>query len=158
MKIGLYPGSFDPITLGHLDIIERGSKMFDKLYVGVASNMRKTYLFSDEERLQMVKEECKKYPNVEVILCSGLTVNEAKRVGASAILRGLRAMMDFEYELQMATANKMLDDDVETLFMMTNPHYSYLSSSVVKEIIKDNGDISKFVTPNVIEMLKKKYF
>lgn len=158
MRIGLYPGSFDPITLGHLDIIERGSKMFDKLYVGVASNMRKTYLFSDEERLQMVKEECKKYPNVEVILCTGLTVNEAKRVGANAILRGLRAMMDFEYELQMATANKMLDDDVETLFMMTNPHYSYLSSSVVKEIVKDKGDISKFVTPNVIEMLKKKYF
>lgn len=157
MRIGLYPGSFDPITLGHLDIIERGAKMFDKLYVGIASNIRKTNLFTDEERLEMVKNECKRFSNVEVILCNGLTVNEARRIGAEAILRGLRATMDFEYELQMANANKVIDEEVETLFMMTNQGYSYLSSSMVKEIALAHGDISNFVTPNVEEKLKEKF-
>lgn len=158
VRIGIYPGSFDPITLGHLDVIERGAKMFDKLYVAIAVNVRKKYTFSEEERLDMLKDACKHIKNVEVVSChEDLTVEFARKMNATAILRGLRAMMDFEYELQMASTNYELNDNIETIFLMTNTKYSYLSSSVVKEVAMGHGDISKFVTPYTSNKLHKKY-
>lgn len=157
MKIGIYTGSFDPVTNGHLDIIERGSKMFDKLYIGVAINVEKKYLFDADERVRLLKEACKDYKNVIIVQSEGLSVEFAESLGANVILRGLRVLTDFEYELQMASINKSLNPNIETIFMMTSTKYSFLSSSVVKEIAKFHGDISKFVPP-VVETAVKKIF
>lgn len=157
MKIGIYPGSFDPVTFGHIDMIERAAKMFDKLYIVVTINTQKKVLFSAEERTQMIKEVCKKITNIEVVYSNKLTVDCAKELGAHVIVRGLRAVTDFEYELQMASTNHSLNSDIETIFMMTNTKYSYLSSSLVKEIISLGGDISKFVPEFVSNKLKEKY-
>ena len=157
MKIAIYPGSFDPVTFGHLDVISRSAKMVDKLIIGVLLNNNKTPLFSTEDRVRMINELISEYPNVEVHSFSGLTVDYAKEVGATMIVRGLRAVTDFEYELQLAQTNKVIAEDIDTLFLATNLKYSYLSSSTVKEIASFNGDISAFVPKSVETAMKKKF-
>lgn len=156
MKIGVYPGTFDPITNGHLDIIKRASNLFDKLYVLVANNMNKNTMFSTEERINLIKEVTKDISNVEVVSSNLLTVDFAKEVNAIAMVRGLRMVSDFEYELQLATLNKHLNRELETVFIMSSHQYSFLSSSSVKEIAKFNGDISPFVPNQVSIALKNK--
>lgn len=157
MKKAIYPGSFDPVTFGHLDIISRSAKMVDKLIIAVLINKSKSSLFSMEERVRMISKYVKKYKNVEVHSFSGLTVDYAKEVGATMIVRGLRAVTDFEYELQLAQTNKVMAEDIDTLFLATNLKYSYLSSSIVKEIASYNGDISAFVPRMVENAMKEKY-
>ncbi|HAT02568.1 MAG TPA: pantetheine-phosphate adenylyltransferase [Oribacterium sp.] len=157
MKIGIYPGSFDPVTYGHLDIIERSSKIVDHLIVGVLINKAKTSLFSMEERVKMIQDLTKDYGNVEVRAFDGLTVNLARECGANVIVRGLRAVTDFEYELQLAQTNKVIAPDIDTIFLTTNLKYSYLSSSMVKEIASYGGDIHSFVPDEVEVKTKQKY-
>ncbi len=155
-RIGVYPGTFDPITNGHLDIIKRGSALFDKLYVLVANNINKNTLFTVEERIELIGHAVQELKNVEVVSSPLLTVEFAKSVHAVAMLRGLRMVSDFEYELQMATLNKCIDDTIETIFIMSSHEYSFLSSSSVKEIAKFNGDISSFVNAHTEKALKEK--
>ncbi|WML38980.1 pantetheine-phosphate adenylyltransferase [Neobacillus sp. OS1-2] len=155
--IAVCPGSFDPITYGHLDIIRRGAKVFDMVYVSVMNNSSKNPLFSVEERINLIKAVTKDLPNVKVDEHSGLLVDYAKEVKANAILRGLRAVSDFEYEMQITSMNRVLNDDIETFFIMTNNQYSFLSSSIVKEVAKYNGDISSLVPPIVEKELHKKF-
>lgn len=157
MKIGIYPGSFDPVTFGHLDIIERGAKIVDKLIVGVLTNNAKTPLFSSEERVRMINNLTKHLDNVEVKAFDGLTVDFAHAEGATVIVRGLRAVTDFEYELQLAQTNKVIAPDIDTIFLTTNLKYSYLSSSTVKEIASFGGDIHEFVSPEVQDRMKEKF-
>ena len=156
-KIGLYPGSFDPVTYGHLDLIYRGSKLFDKLYIAIAINSKKQGLFTIEERKELLEAVTKSIENVEVVICDKLTAEFANDLNATAILRGLRAVTDFEYEMQMASTNNILYPNIETIFVMTRTEYSFLSSSIVKEIASYGGDISPFVPPIVRERLYKKY-
>ncbi|WP_296254585.1 pantetheine-phosphate adenylyltransferase [uncultured Ezakiella sp.] len=153
----VYPGSFDPITNGHLDIIFRGAKLFDELRVAVLNNVSKKSLFSSEERIEMIKENIKEYDNIIVEPFDGLLINYAKEVNADVIIRGLRAVSDYEYELQMALANKKLYDDIETIFLVSNSKYSYLSSSLVKEIAHFDGNLQDFVPVNVNIKLKDKF-
>ena len=153
----VYPGSFDPITNGHLDIIFRGAKLFDELRVAVLNNVSKKSLFSSEERIEMIKENIKEYDNIIVEPFDGLLINYAKEVNADVIIRGLRAVSDYEYELQMALANKKLYDDIETVFLVSNSKYSYLSSSLVKEIAHFDGNLQDFVPVNVNIKLKEKF-
>ncbi|HET6872888.1 MAG TPA: pantetheine-phosphate adenylyltransferase [Sporolactobacillaceae bacterium] len=155
--VALYPGSFDPVTLGHLDILKRASKVFDEIIVAVLHNGNKTPLFSLEERVELLKATTKDLPNVKVDFFEGLMIDYAKKKGVKAVLRGLRAVSDFEYELQITSINKKLDDDIETFFMMTNSKYSFLSSSIVKEIAKYKANVSDLV-PEAVELaLRKKY-
>jgi pantetheine-phosphate adenylyltransferase len=156
-KIAVCPGSFDPITYGHLDIIQRGAKVFDELYVCVLNNSSKKPLFTVEERVQLIEEVTKPIPNVKVDTFQGLLVDYAKSVNANAIIRGLRAVSDFEYEMQITSVNRVLNEDIETFFVMTNNQYSFLSSSIVKEVAKYNGNISELVPKPVEEALKKKF-
>ena len=156
MKTAIYPGSFDPVTYGHLDIIERSSKLFDRLVVGVLVNVQKVPMFSLEERLEMIKKETAHLPNVEVQGFSGLTVDFARENGAGSMVRGLRAVTDFEYELQLSHTNRELAPDVDTVFLTTGLKYGYISSSVTKEIALFGGDITKFVPPAVEERIKEK--
>ena len=157
MKRAVYPGSFDPITFGHLDIIERSAKMVDELVIGVLCNSAKNSLFSLEERVNMIKEITKDIPNVRVESFGGLLVDYMRQIDATIIIRGLRAVTDFEYELQIAQMNHVLKENAETIFLMTNLQYSYLSSSLVKEIASYGGDISKFVPGELIERIYAKY-
>lgn len=157
MKIGVYPGSFDPITYGHIDIINRASKIVDKLYVAILKNSSKTSLFDTNEKIDLIKNSIQHLNNVEIESFDGLTVEYAKNKNANVIIRGLRAVSDFEYELQISQTNKMLNSDIETVFLTTDLKYSYLSSSIVKEVLSHNGDISKFVTPYVKEKLINKF-
>lgn len=157
MKRAVYPGSFDPITFGHIDIIERSAKMVDELVIAVLRNSAKNSLFSLEERVNMIKEVTKDLPNVRVETFDGLLVDYMRQIDATIIIRGLRAVTDFEYELQIAQMNHVLKDDAETIFLMTNLQYSYLSSSLVKEIASYGGDISKFVPSELIERIYAKY-
>ena len=157
MKISIYPGSFDPITNGHIDIIERASKISDKLIVSVLNNGEKKSLFTVDERVEMIKDSTKHFQNVEVDSFDGLLVDYAKKKDASIVIRGLRAVTDFEYELQLAQTNRELYNKVETVFLLTSIQYSYLSSSIVKQVAAENGDISKFVTSFVANKLKEKY-
>ncbi len=154
-----YPGSFDPITLGHLDIIERASRMFDEVVVMIMHNPRKTCAFSVEDRKRMIEESIESLDgvnNVSVVIGSGLTVDYAKKVGANAIIRGIRAVSDYEYELQQATANLMLNHEIETLFLIAKPKYSFLSSSVVKEIALNKGDIKAFLPSVIVKEVEDK--
>lgn len=156
MRIAVYPGSFDPITNGHLDIIRRASKLYDQLIVGVLDNSSKKPLFSSEERKAMIEANISDLPNVNCDVFSGLLVDFAKLNGASVIVKGLRTVSDFEYEFQMALLNKALNPEYETMFMMTNTKYSYISSSMVKEVAKYRGDLEGLVPKNVITKLKEK--
>lgn len=157
MSIGLYPGTFDPITLGHTDIVERASKIFTKVVVVIAENPTKKCLFSADERLGFAKECLKEFPNVEVIKYKGLVITAVAKTGASTIIRGLRALSDFDYEFQMAFTNRQLNKDVETIFFMPSARYTYLSSSLVRQLSQFGGEIDKFVAPVVAEALKEKF-
>ncbi|MDD3706381.1 MAG: pantetheine-phosphate adenylyltransferase [Clostridiaceae bacterium] len=150
MKIAVYPGSFDPTTNGHLDIVKRSGLLFDKVIVAVLNNPNKKPLFSVEERVDILRRTCKDIENVEIDCFSGLLIDYAKSKNACAIVKGLRAVSDFEYELQMAHMNKKLNPDIETIFIMTNSRYSYLSSSLVKEVAQFGGCI-KGLVPEIIE-------
>ena len=156
MKIAVYPGSFDPVTHGHMDIIRRSASVFDKLIVGVLRNKSKNPSFTVQERVKMIQEVTSDIENVEVVDFDGLLIDFVHKVGAKAIVRGLRAVTDFEYELQMSLTNKVIAPDVETVFLTTNLQYSYLSSSIVKEIASYNGDISHFVDKRVEKAIQDK--
>ena len=156
MTCAVYPGSFDPITLGHLDIIERTAQIMDRVVVGVLINRKKTPLFSVEERVNMLKSVTAHLPNVEVKAFDGLTIDFARENGAKAIVRGLRAITDFEYELQLAQTNRVMAPEIDTLFLTTGLKYSYLSSSMVKEIAAYGGDISAFLAPEVARRVEEK--
>jgi len=157
MKRAIYPGSFDPVTNGHVDIILRSSKIVDSLIVGVLNNSAKKSLFSVEERVSMLKELTKDLPNVEVTSFDGLLVDYMREIDASIIVRGLRAVTDFEYELQIAQTNHIENTDIETIFLTTNLQYSYLSSTIVKEFASYGGDISKFVPEQFVDRIYEKY-
>ena len=156
MKTAVYPGSFDPITFGHLDVLKDGAGMFDKVIIAVSNNSGKNPMLPVEERKKLIELSVSDIKNVEVDSFDGLTVDYARRVGASIILRGLRAVSDFEYEMQLSQTNRSLSEDVKTVFLITKPEYNFISSSVVKEILKNNGDISKFVPAPVCEYLNSK--
>ncbi|ADL42621.1 pantetheine-phosphate adenylyltransferase [Caldicellulosiruptor obsidiansis OB47] len=156
MKIGVYPGSFDPVTNGHLDIIERASKIFDKLIVAVLVNPNKTPVFDIEERVELLKETTEHLPNVEIKAFKGLLIDFMKQENAKVIVKGLRAVSDFEYEFQMALLNKKLEPSIETIFMMTNSKYSYLSSSMVKEVARFGGCIEDLVPEKIAKKVMKK--
>ena len=157
MKRAIYPGSFDPITFGHQDMIKRSSAIVDELIVGVLNNSDKNSLFSVDERVNMLKELTHDIPNVTVGSFDGLLVDYMKESGATIIVRGLRAVTDFEYELQIAQTNHVEYPAVETIFLVTNLKYSYLSSSVVREFAAYGGDISKFVPPQSVDRIYRKY-
>lgn len=157
MKKAIYPGSFDPVTLGHIDIAERASKLFDHLIIGVLNNRAKSPLFSVEERVGMLREVTKHLPNVEVQSFDGLMVEFARENGVRAVVRGLRAITDFEYELQIAQLNRVIAQEIDTVFLTTNLKYAYLSSSSVKEVAAHGGDISQFVVPYVEEQVHNKF-
>lgn len=154
--IAIYPGSFDPITNGHLDLIQRGSRMFDKLIVSVLRNDAKQPLFSVEERTEMLREVVQVYPNVEVDSFAGLLVEHAGAVSATVLLRGIRAISDYEYELQMALMNRRLRPDIETVFLMANESYSFISSRLVKEVFGLGGSIAGLVPPTVEQRLRRR--
>ena len=156
MRTAIYPGSFDPVTYGHIDIIKRSAKMVDKLIIGVLSNSSKTPLFSVEERVNMLKNITKDMPNVEVSSFDGLLVDFVQQQKADVIVRGLRAITDFEYELQMSQTNRVIAPEIDTIFLTTNLKYSYLSSSIVKEIAEFDGDIAEFLHPMVADQVRKK--
>ena len=156
MKRAVYPGSFDPVTKGHLDIIERAAAIVDELIVGVLNNNEKTPLFSVEERVKMLKDVTVHIPNVRIESFSGLSVEFVKKCGAAFLVRGLRAVTDFEYELQMAQTNRSIDREVDTLFFTTELKYAYISSTIVKEVAYYGGDISGFVPPQVVQRVCEK--
>jgi pantetheine-phosphate adenylyltransferase len=156
MKRAVYAGSFDPVTLGHLDIIRRSAVIFDEIIVGVLNNSSKSPLFSAKERVNMLEEATKDIPNCRVVAFSGLLVDFARQMDTNVIVRGLRAVTDFEYELQIAQSNRVVAEDVDTVFLTTNIEYAYLSSSMVKEYAKYGVDVSQFVPANVIPMLESK--
>ncbi|MBS4020916.1 MAG: pantetheine-phosphate adenylyltransferase [Dethiobacter sp.] len=156
MSIAIYPGSFDPITNGHKDIIDRASRVFDKVVVSVLENPRKVPLFSIEERVEMLKIVSQNYDNVEVDSFQGLLIEYARQKNAKIIVKGLRAISDFEFEFQMALINRKLDSRVETMFMMTNSRYSYLSSSIVKEVGLFGGDICELVPNEVYNIIMRR--
>ena len=156
MLKGIYPGSFDPVTYGHLDVIERSSKLVDELIVGVLNNKAKSPLFSAEERVRMLNEVTKDMPNVTVVPFEGLLVDFARKMDAGLVIRGLRAITDFEYELQMAQTNHKMEPDVETVFLTTSLDYSYLSSTTVKEVAAFGGDISQFGPGIVADLIEEK--
>lgn len=157
MTRAIYPGSFDPVTLGHLDIIKRASKIFDELIVGVLNNNSKSPLFSVEKRVKMLDDVVKDLPNVKVMSFEGLLVDFARKVDAQIIVRGLRAVTDFEYELQMSQTNTVLNENVDTIFFTTSLEYAYLSSSTVREAAYFGADISKFVPESVVQQVYDKF-
>ncbi len=156
MKTAIYPGTFDPITNGHLDILDRALKLFDRIIIVIAKNSSKRPLFSDHERLDLIAASVRNHKNVNVDIFEGLLVDYAREKKATAVVRGLRAISDFEYELQMALMNRKLDDTVETVFLMPNEKYTYLNSSIVREISRLGGDVSDFVPPVVRAALDHK--
>ena len=157
MRIAVYPGSFDPVTLGHLDIIERSSKMVDKLIVGVLNNSAKNPLFSVAERVTMLKNVTAHLSNVEVTSFDGLLVDFAVQCHAQTVVRGLRAITDFEYELQMSQTNRIMCPELDTMFLTTDLKYAYLSSSTVREVARYHGNISAFVPPSVLPSVLEKF-
>ncbi len=157
MRTVLYPGSFDPVTNGHLDVARRAARIFDRLLIGVAVNSEKNPLFSFDERIEILREVCKDMPHTEIVSFSSLLVNAVNDLNVSAVIRGIRAVSDFEYEFQMALMNRELNEKCETLFMMPSPEYSYVSSRLIKEIARCGGDISPFVPPVVAAAIAQKY-
>ncbi len=157
MTRAIYPGSFDPVTLGHLDIIERSSRVVDELIIGVLINNKKNPTFTMEERLEMIREATKELKNVKALSFEGLTVDFARQNDANLIIRGLRAVTDFESEMQIAQTNHSIMPQIDTMFFTTSLEYAFLSSTIVKEVAFYGGDISGFVSPNVEKMLKSKY-
>ncbi|MGI6118212.1 MAG: pantetheine-phosphate adenylyltransferase [Bilifractor sp.] len=155
-KIAVYPGTFDPVTYGHLDIIRRSAKLFDEVVIGVLNNSAKTPLFSVDERVKILEKTTEDISNVKVDKFDGLSVDFARKWGAVVIVRGLRLITDFEYELQMAQTNRKLAPDVDTTFLYTSLQYSYLSSTTVREVAGFHGDISEFVPPYVADAIHKK--
>ncbi len=156
MRIAIYPGTFDPITNGHLDILERALKLFDKVIITIARNSAKNPLFSEKERLEMIRRSVRTLKGVEVDSFDGLLVEYARKKKAAAVVRGLRAISDFEYELQMALMNRKLDEDFVTVFLMPNEKYTYLNSSIVREIARHGGDVKDFLPTHVLEQLTEK--
>lgn len=156
MRRAVYPGSFDPVTLGHLDIIERSSTMVDELIVGVLNNSAKNSLFSVDERVNMLKDVTAHLDNVRVVSFGGLLVDFAKKYDAKMVVRGLRAVTDFEYELQMSQTNRIISPELDTFFLTTDLRYAYLSSSTVREIGRYGGDISKFVPEKIVKLVTDK--
>ena len=156
MLRAIYPGSFDPVTFGHLDMIRLSGQISDELIVGVLNNKAKTPLFSVEERVRILEEVTKDLPNVKVMAFDGLLVEFAKQIGAKVIVRGLRAITDFEYELQMSQTNHKLEPEIETMFLTTSLEYSFLSSTTVKEVAAFGGDITQFVPELVVDKIEEK--
>lgn len=156
MKIAVYPGSFDPITYGHLDILKNAAEIFDKVIIAVAHNGAKTGFLTIDERVELIKQSVKDIKNVEVDSFEGLTVEYAKKRGAKVLIRGLRAVSDFEFEMQLSQTNSSLCDEIKTVFLTTKPEYNFISSTTIKEIRQNNGDISKFVPKAVDDYLSKK--
>ncbi|HEY3251764.1 MAG TPA: pantetheine-phosphate adenylyltransferase [Ignavibacteria bacterium] len=156
-KTAIYPGTFDPLTFGHIDVLERAAKIFDKVIISVAESSSKKALFSIDERIELIKKAAVKLKNVEADFFNGLLVKYAEKKNAGVIIRGLRAISDFEYEFQMALTNRKISSKVETVFLMPNEKYSYISSTLVKEIAAYKGDISNFVPPSVAAKLKEKF-
>ena len=157
MNTVLYPGTFDPITMGHMDLVGRAAKLFDRVIVAVAASPKKNPAFSLEQRVEMAQEVLKQHANVEVVGFSTLLAHFARDVDANVLLRGLRAVSDFEYEFQLANMNRQLAPDVESLFLTPSEKYSYISSTLVREIAALGGDVTKFVHPVVHEALLKRY-
>jgi pantetheine-phosphate adenylyltransferase len=157
MRKVLYPGTFDPVTNGHIDIIKRAGELFDGVAITVAINPGKTPLFTVEERIEMLRKSLEDFDNITIDSFDGLIVDHAHEVGAVGILRGLRALSDFEYEFQMALMNRKLADDITTIFLMPNEKYTYLNSSIVRNLASLNSDVSEFVPPAVAEKLKLKF-
>ena len=151
MKTAIYPGSFDPITKGHLDVLKKASAMFDRVIIAVLKNNSKKAYLPIEDRVQLIKESVKDFDNVEVDSFNGLTIDYARQKGANVLIRGLRAVSDFEYEMQISQTNYALAPEINTVFLITKPKYNFISSSIVKEIASMNGDISKFVPNAVME-------
>jgi len=156
-RIAIYPGTFDPITNGHVDVIERAAKLFDKVIVLIAVNSKKTSLFSVDERAEMAKQAIKQITNAEVDIHTGLIVEYAGENEAIALIRGVRAVSDFEYEFQIALMNRKLNKDISTIFLMPHEKYTYLNSSIIRELARLNQDVSEFVSPFVAEKLKQKF-
>lgn len=157
-KIAIYPGSFDPITKGHLDVLERASHLFDKVFIAIALNTSKQSLFSAEERLTLIKDNLHNFKNVEAIEFRGLTIDLAKKLNAKAIIRGLRAVSDFEYEFQLAQMNRHMDPEIETIFLMPNQDYFYISSNLIKNVSHFSPEkVKQFVPKNVLNALKLKF-
>jgi pantetheine-phosphate adenylyltransferase len=157
MRIALYPGTFDPITYGHLDVIERAATLFDKVVITLAVHSQKTPLFSTEERETLIREVTLHLTNIEVGVCRGLLVNYAQEQGACALIRGLRAVSDFDYEFQIALANRVLAPGIATVFLMPGEQYTYLNSSIVREVARLGGAIDAFVPPPIANALQAKY-
>lgn len=156
-KKAVYPGSFDPLTKGHLDIIKRAAKLYDEVIVAILVNTTKNYLFSEEERLQIIREEVQDLPNVRVESFTGLLVDFCRKNDVGVIVRGLRAISDYEYEMQIAQMNRNLDEEIETVFLMTKTKYSFISSSIVKEVARFGGDIRNIVPEKTFDKLVEKY-
>ncbi len=157
IKKAVYPGTFDPITLGHIDVIQRASEMFDEVIVLIAVNSKKKTLFSEEERLQLAKDSLREIPNASAIITHGLTVDSAHEHGAVAIVRGVRALSDFDYEFQIALMNRKLSPEIHTVFLMPHEKYTYLNSSIIRELSSYKQDVSEFVPDNVAKALAKKF-
>lgn len=156
MKTALYPGTFDPITYGHIDVIERASQLFDHLYVVIAINSKKTPMFTTDERIELAHKSLSHLTNVSVVSHNGLLIDYAKTINASAIVRGVRAVTDFEYELQIALMNRKLEPTISTIFLMPHEKYSYLNSSIVRELARYQQNVDEFVSPIVSEALRLK--
>lgn len=156
MKVAIYPGSFDPVTKGHLDILKSGTEIFDKVIIAVARNAEKSPFLTVDERVMLIKESVKDIPNVEVDSFEGLTIDYAKQKGAQILLRGLRAVSDFEYEMQLSQTNSALSKELKTVFLITKPKYNFISSSTIREIFLNKGDVSMFVPSPVYEYLQTK--
>ncbi|HLK27493.1 MAG TPA: pantetheine-phosphate adenylyltransferase [Puia sp.] len=156
MRIGLFPGTFDPITIGHLDIIHRSQRLFDKLYIGIGRNSSKTSMFSEEQRLDWIKEIYKDNPKIEAVVYDGLTVECCKQIGANFILRGIRYVNDFEYEKAIADMNRSLNNNIETIFLTCLPQYTSVASTLVRDVLRNGGDAEQFLPEIVVRSLKNK--
>lgn len=156
-NVAIYPGTFDPITNGHIDVIQRALKIFDKVVVVIAKNPKKQTLFTETERLELIRESLSHFENVEITVSDKLTVEFAKSIEATAIIRGIRAVSDFEYEFQIALMNRKLCPEITTIFLMANEKYTYLNSSIIRELAQYGADVSDFVPPCVAKKLKEKF-